>query len=217
MAKLPKAPDPDRLRAIEPALRRIGARQLWHRIYRRGGEHPTRWNTLRFHGPTNARFDHHLPNDLGEAQSQDRGILYLGGDALTCLAEVYQENREIDPNDRHPWLVSFRFEAALEVLDLTGTFPVQAGGSMKLVSGPRTFAQNWARGFWETWPNIDGLYYLSSMTNRPALALFERALDKHPFPETPLFHRSLNDPLLQVPIQEACKEIGYRLSPRTPF
>lgn len=55
----------------------------------------------------------------------------------TCIAEVYRENREVDTNDRHPWLVSFRLASAFTVLDLTETFPVRAGGSMKLVSGYR--------------------------------------------------------------------------------
>ena len=217
MPKLPTAPDVEHLRTIEPALREVGSRQLWHRIYRRGGEHPTQWNDFRFFGPTDARFDHHLPDDSGEAQLQDRGILYLASDAPTCLAEVYQENREVDPNDRHPWLVSFRLTSGLAVLDLTDTFALKAGGSMKLVSGPRAYARNWARGFYEAYTNIDGLYYLSSMTNRPVMALFERALAKSPLPDTPLFHRSLDSPLLLVPIQEACKDMGYRLTPKTQF
>ncbi len=88
---------------------------------------------------------------------------------------------------------------------------------MKLVSGPRAHARNWARAFYEAYSNIDGLYFPSSMTNRPTLALFERALEKSPLPDAPLFHRSLGSPLMLVPLQEACKDIGYRLSPRTPF
>ena len=217
MPKLPNAPDLNRLRAVEPALRTLDTRKLWHRVYRRGGEHPARWDALRFHGPTAARFDHHLPDDSAVAQLQNRGILYLAGDVPTCLAEVYQHNREVDPIDRHPWLVSFRLSAALTVLDLTETFAIRAGASMKLMSGPKPQARNWARGFYEAYSNIDGLYFLSSMTNRPVAALFERALQKRPFPATPLFHRSLGDPLLHIPIQEACKDIGYRFSPATAF
>ena len=47
----------------------------WARNLRHSGEHPTRWDALRFHAPTSARFDHHLPDDTGEAKLQDRGIL----------------------------------------------------------------------------------------------------------------------------------------------
>jgi hypothetical protein len=133
------------------------------------------------------------------------------------LAEVFQANREVDCQDRHPWLASFRFQSSLLLLDLTDTFPVRAGGSMKLVSGARRYSRNWARGFYEAYPDIDGIYFLSSMTNRPIVALFERALAKSPFPPTPLLHRSLADPLLLIPIQEACIDIGYRLSPDTGF
>lgn len=217
MPKLPNAPNLNRLRALESALRTLDTRKLWHGIYRRSGEHPTRWDALRFHGPTAARFDHHLPNDSGEAKLQDRGILYLASDVPTCLAEVCQDNREVDPIDRHPWLVSFRFGTALSVLDLTETFAIRAGASMKLMSGPKSQARNWARGFYEAYSNIDGLYFLSSMTNRPVAAIFERALDRRPFPDTPLFHRSLSDPLLHIPIQEACEDIGYSFSPATAF
>ncbi|MGI9305226.1 MAG: RES family NAD+ phosphorylase [Gammaproteobacteria bacterium] len=217
MAKLPRAPDPDRPRSITPALRELTDAQLWHRIYRRGGEHPTRWDALRYFGPTGARFDHHLLDDDGKPHTQDRGIIYLAGDIPTCLAEVFQNNREVDRQDRRPWLASLRFESTLVLLDLTDTFPVQAGGSMKLVSGARLYAQNWARGFYEAYAGIDGLYFHSSMTNRPVLALFERVLTKRPFPATPKFHRSLADPLLLIPIQEACVDIGYKLSPDTAF
>ncbi len=217
MPKLPNAPDLNHLRAIGPALRTLDTRKLWHRVYRRGGEHPTRWDALRFHGPASARFDHHVLDDTGKAKLQGRGILYLASDVPTCLAEVYQENREVDTNDRHPWLVSFRLASTLTVLDLTETFAVRAGCSMKLVSGPRPHAQNGARGFYDVYSNIDGLYFLSSMTNRPAAALFERALDRNPFPASPDFHRSLSDPLLHIPIQEACKDIDYRYSPAIRF
>ncbi|MGI9333112.1 MAG: hypothetical protein ACR2RL_08135, partial [Gammaproteobacteria bacterium] len=115
------------------------------------------------------------------------------------------------------WLVSFRFAASVMLLDLTDTFAVQAGGSMELVSGPRTYAQNWTQGFYYAHPNIDGVYFLSSLSNRPVMALFERALKNNPFPATRLFHRSLADPLMLIPIQEACKDIGYRFSPKSPF
>ena len=217
MPKLPIAPDPALLRAIEPVRKTLDTRQLWHRIYRRGGEHPNQWNAARHYGPTDSRFDHHILNDEGNAHVQRRGILYLASDIPTALAEAFQANREVDTIDRLPWLVSFRLVSPLTTLDLTDSFLIRAGGSMKLVSGPRAHARNWARAFYETYSDIDGLYFPSSMTNRPTLALFERALHRSPLPDTPLLHRSLGSPLMLVPLQEACKDIGYRLSPRTPF
>ena len=81
---------------------------------------------------------------------------------------------------------------------------------MKLVSGgPRTFAQNWSRAFYECYGSIEGIHYPSSLTNRPVMALNERVLEAPPFPETPLLHRALNDALLIDPIRGACRDVGY--------
>lgn len=167
---------------------------------------------MRHYGPTNARYDHHLPNAHGRPHTQERGVAYLAGDIPTCLAEVYQVNRTVDRKLDRPWLVSIKIEHPLQLLDLTGTFLVQAGGSMKLISGARSHARNWSRGFYAAYNAVDGLYYLSSMTNRPVLALYERALAKHPFPASPDFHRALDDPLLIDPLQEACVDIGYEFT-----
>lgn len=181
-----------------------------HRIYKRGGDHPTRWNELRYYGPTISRFDHHLLNEDGKPHTQSRGIVYLAGDIPTALAEVYQGNRTVDRKRDQPWLVSFELASDLTLLDLTDTFAVQTGASMKLISGARIHGQNWARGFYSIYGNIHGIFYLSSMTNRPVIALNERALEKTPFPLTPRFHRELKSPLLHIPIQEACADIGYQ-------
>ena len=80
---------------------------------------------------------------------------------------------------------------------------------MKLVSGPKTYAQNWSRDFYGCYDGIEGLYYPSSLTNRPAMALYERVLHSPPFPGTPRLHRALSDALLIDPIRGACQDIGY--------
>ena len=80
---------------------------------------------------------------------------------------------------------------------------------MKLVSGPRTYAQNWSRAFCACYEDIEGIYYPSSLTNRPAMVFYERALEFSPFPATPHFHRALDDALLIDPIRGACRDIGY--------
>lgn len=80
---------------------------------------------------------------------------------------------------------------------------------MKLVSGPKTYAQNWSRAFYACYGSIEGLYYPSSLTNRPAMALYERVLRRPPFPGSPLFHRALGDALLIDPVRGACQDIGY--------
>ena len=180
-----------------------------HRIYRRGGEHPTQWRRFRHYGPTSARFDHHHPDDAERSQEQTRGILYLAVDVSTALAEVFQERRTVDRFLQRPWLVSFKLANDLSLLDLTGTFCVRAGGSMKLVSGPAIYSQNWSRALYERYRSIHGLYYPSSLTNRPVIALYERVLAVNPFPETPGFHGKLSSPMLIEPIRHACRKIGY--------
>lgn len=209
MAKLPKTPDLERLRKLPPSLISLPAGTSLNRIYRRGGDHPTLWDDFRYHGPTAARFDHQERDAKGRAQEQTRGIIYFAADVPTSLAEVFQEDRTVDRFDSQPWLVSIKLANDVSLLNLTDTFCVQAGGSMKLVSGPSIYAQNWSRAFFERYEDIHGLYYPSSLTNRPAIALYERARGANPFPDTPRFHRALSDALLIEPLRNACKEIGY--------
>jgi hypothetical protein len=209
MPKLPNSPNLERLRELAPGLILIPAGTTVVRIYQRGGEHPTVWNRLRYFGPTGARFDHHLRDEEGRPHVQDRGILYLATDISTSLAEVFQASRTIDREGDKPWLVSFRLACDLSLLNLTDTFCVQAGGSMKLVSGPKLYAQNWSRAFYECYEEIHGIYFLSSLTNRPTIALYERALAVGPFPNSPRVHRGLDDVLLIETIRNASKEIGY--------
>ena len=76
MAKLPRAPDITRLRATPPSVITIGPDLLLHRIYKRGGTHPTLWNTFRNFGPV-SRFDHHLLDDNGDAHLQERRMLSM--------------------------------------------------------------------------------------------------------------------------------------------
>lgn len=80
---------------------------------------------------------------------------------------------------------------------------------MKLVSGPKTYAQNWSRAFYACYGSIEGIYYPSSLTNRSAMALYERVLHVPAFSETPCLHRALSDALLIDPIRGACQDIGY--------
>ena len=138
MAKLPRAPDITRLRATPPSVITIGPDLLLHRIYKRGGTHPTLWNTFRNFGPV-SRFDHHLLDDNGDAHLQERRMLYAASDVPTALAEYFQDDdRRINRFRDQPWLVSFRLPRQLQLLNLTDTFCVRAGASMKLTSGPFT-------------------------------------------------------------------------------
>jgi len=204
VVKLPIKPDWDRLRGLAPDLFTLRTGTTVHRIYRRGGAHPTLWNAFRYFGPTAARFDHQELDEAGNAYEQERGMLYFAVDIPTALAEVFQEKRTINRVMDRPWLVSLRVSCDLTLLNLTDTYCVRAGGSMKLVSGPTLYAQNWSRAFYDCYAGIHGLYYPSSLTNHPVIALYERALEVKPFPATPRFHRVLDDPLLPEPLRNAC-------------
>ncbi|MGI9286709.1 MAG: RES family NAD+ phosphorylase [Pseudomonadales bacterium] len=211
MPKLPNAPDLDRLRQLSPSLASIPAGTVVHRIYRRGGDHPTLWDAFRYFGPTSARFDHQLRDTDGKSHVQDRGVIYAATDIVTALAEVFQQKRTINRELDQPCLVSAALACELSLLDLTDTFAVRVGGSMKLASGATLYSQNWSRAFYECYPTIHGLYYPSSLSNRPVMALYERALPLRPFEEAPRFHRALRDALLLEPLRNASREIGYDL------
>lgn len=165
---------------------------------------------FRHFGPTSARFDHHLPGPDGEARQQDRGILYLALDGPTCIAEAFQKARTIDRKSGDPWLAGFRIRRDVALLDLTGTWPTRAGASMKIGSGPRPTAQRWSRAIYEAYPEIEGIYYGSSMrANEPCVALYERATDA--LPDRPLFNRSLDDPTWLEVLRNTAAELGYLL------
>lgn len=183
--------------------------QCGDRIYRRGGDFPTLWNAFRHFGPTAARFDHQLPDERGCGRVRDRGILYAATDIVTAIAEVFRQRRVIHRGPDAPWLVSATLARELVLLDLSDTFALRAGGSMKLVSGPTVYAQAWSRGFHDVHPDVQGIRFPSSLTNRPVVALYERAPVVGPFTPPPLFHRALHDALLLEPLRNAAREIGY--------
>ncbi len=211
MPKLPEPPPVSELGKIPPVEKELAIGTLLWRIYRRGGRHPTWWQTLRHFGPLNGRFDHHLPKPGGGSYFQERGIFYAAGDVVTCLAEVYQDTRAIHRNTGdQPWVVGFELASAVHLLDLTGVWPTRAGASMVLSSGPRPRARRWSRAIFDAYPSIQGLVYASSMhANQPVIALYERARDS--LPRHPLVHRPLNDPALLGGLDRAAVQLGYDL------
>lgn len=203
MAKLP---EPPRRLTIPAALRILPTGTMVWRVYFAAGPHPTAWSDLRWFGPTNSRFDHHDP----PARVQARGIMYGAAEPITCLAEVFQATRTIDRNANAPWLVAFTTTRRLQLLDLTGTWPTRAGASMAIHSGPRPKARRWSQTIYDAFPEVEGLWYASSMyANRGSLALYERA--RAAIPGAPLFHRALSDPALGSRLSAAAAMLGYRL------
>ena len=209
MPKVPSRPSQELLDSLDPEIRTIPAGSVIWRIYFRGGLHPTRWKEFRYVGPIDARFDHHVGN---EPARRDRAVLYAAADPVTCLAEVFQKTRVMNRWHKEPWLVGFETINPIRLLDLTGTFPARAGASMGLMAGPRSVSRTWARAFHDSYPEIDGLYYPSSMhANCPAMVLNERARKSDVVPEQTSFHRSLGDPAILSILRNAAHSLGYAL------
>jgi hypothetical protein len=192
--KFPEPPPVHRLALVAAAVRRIPAGTLFWRVYFRGGRYPSAWDGWRSFGPAaRGGFDHHLP----PASVQDRAVYYAAADVVTCIAEVFQDKRFVDLDRDEPWLVGVEMARPVRLLDLTGVWPTAAGASMAIASGLRARAQRWSRTIYEAYPDVEGLWYPSSMhANRPALMLYERAQGSLPAP--PAFHRALADPALRT-------------------
>ncbi len=206
MAKFPEPPPFEVLAKVPLETRQVPAGQVLWRLYFRGGLHPTFWNTFRAFGPTEARFDHHLP----PPRLQIRRILYGALEGPTCLAEVFQDARVIDRAARDPWLVGFELIRPLILLDLSGVWPTRAGASMSLSTGPRPRARRWALATYEAYPEVQGLFYPSSMHgNRAAVCLWERGAGA--MPPMPVFHRPLLDPALLPVLNRVARNLGYGL------
>ncbi len=208
----PRQPSHELLRKLKPAVKLIKPDQLLWRVYFRGGNHPTSWSDFHYFGPLDGRFDHHQPDKTGNPHIQKRGIVYTADIGATCIAEVFQRTRVIDRFRKEPWLVSFNTKNSIKLLDLSGMFATQAGTSMALMTGSRTIARRWAQAFYSAYPNLQGIYYPSSMYgNKPAIALNERAVKAGLLPGQPSFHRALSDNIMLTVIRNTAREIGYRI------
>jgi hypothetical protein len=107
-------------------------------------------------------------------------------------------------------LVVFALSEPVTLLDLRGTLATTVGASTAIHSGPRSRARAWARDLYEAYPNVQGIYYGSSMNgNAPAVALNERGHSA--MPRLPLFHRALNDDMLVDILQRIALRLSYGL------
>jgi hypothetical protein len=115
----------------------------------------------------------------------------------------------VDVGRRAPYLTGWRPTRVLTLLDLTETWPIRNGASHLLTSGPKSVCRAWARAVDTEWPDLDGLWSVSTMTGRPTVTLFTAAAAA--FPRRPAFSRPLASPALQGALATAAAEIGYRL------
>lgn len=210
MSKFPGPPGVEALRNIEPETLRLASNTLLARIYFSAGSHPSRWNQFRRFGPTAARWDHHLPDARGQPAEHDRAVLYCAPDVDTCVSEVFQATRRIDRVRDAPTLVIFTLREPITLLNLRGAFATTIGASTAIHSGPRSRTRAWARQLYEAYPDLQGVYYGSSMNGHaPAVVLNERA--RASIPEQPQFHRALNDDMLIEVLQRVALRLSYGL------
>ena len=208
MAERLPAPPP-RLRDVAPCQSEVfvleAGTPVWRLYCRR--PHGTSWSAFRHAGPSvHARFDHHLDERTG------RSILYAADHPATCIAEVFQETRAIDPYAANvPRLAEFAFVADLRLLDVAGPWITRAGGSMAINAGLREAARRWSRAIYEAFPDIHGLRYASSMhANQPCYAFYDRAAPSTA--SAPLFDEQLSHPELETLLDDAARTLGYTLA-----
>ncbi len=203
-----KFPDPDLARissaGAEPTPLSEGS--LWWRVYFVGGRYPTVWNAFRRFGPVaTARFDHHLEPPALQA----RGVLYAAESVGVCIAEVFQTTRRV-AFDGNPHLVGFRLARDVVVLNLCGLWPTRAGASQAIASGPRPRSRRWARSIANTFDQVEGLLYRSSMHGGDhAIALWDCPDALADEPEIDL---DLADPRLVGGLFRTSTDLGYSVA-----
>ena len=204
--KLPLPPNPKELEFQPEHLRVVTVETVLWRVHRTSGEHIVPWNQLRHWGPApTMRFDPHDP----PARVQDRGVSYAALSVPTALAEVFQRTRMINTRRGSPYLTAWSPARGLTLLDLTGTWPIQAGASYAINSGRRDHCRAWARAIHTVRPDLDGLWHHSSMTGGDAVTLFTHAADS--FPDRPRLSLPLDHPGLRSHLLAAASQIAYRV------
>lgn len=185
----------------------VGTRLV--RIYHRSGKYPATWDGFRHFGPTTSRFDHHIEPQ----RVQVRGILYAATgpqSVATVLAEVFQATRVIERMRNEPWLAIFDLQREIQLLDTSSSWPVRAGGNMAINSGVRSMSRAWSRAIYDGYAAVEGIWYPSSLTNQPCVALYERAAGA--IPSRPMFNEPLGSPKLRAGLLRHAKDINYVVS-----
>lgn len=215
MDHLPRSPGAPALSAIPPAVHVLPSGSDIVRIWFSGSRYASGFEHFRDFGPTNSRFDHHLPDGAGRPTSGARAILYAIDAAadphalMSALAEVFQDTRTIDLTVGGPRLTVFRTVRDLALLDLTGHWTTRAGASAGLSSGPRAITREWSRDLYTAYPHLDGLRYRSAMSGGSSLslALYERSGSA--MPAAPIVDRPLKHAALRLNLVRAARTLGY--------
>jgi hypothetical protein len=212
------APDTAAIEAAVPRLKGKSKEVLvlkpgdkFVRVHRVAGPHPTAWDQFRFWGPTQSRFDHHLPPPSDE----ERGILYAahGSTSFTvAIAEYFQDDSgagvgPIDPLLYSPMITLFTIAEEIPLLDLDSGWVTRAGGNQAIKTGPRDVARDWARAIYDLHQDkVLGLAYGSSVWGPGrCVALWETASDM--LPADPSWSRLMSDPALGSAIAKSAEDL----------
>lgn len=216
MARLPQPPTPTvmktLLRVSEDIVAVHSATRLV-RVFAAGGAHRQRWNSFRHTGPLpHARFDPHPVGPDGRpTTTTEHGSLYFGLSVRTSVAEVFQDSSIVDRSTRRPHLVVLRPRRTLRLLDLAGLWPTRAGASQEISSGPKIVTQAWGRAIRAAHPELDGVWYRSSMdSGEPAICLWDPPAGTA-MPDAPDVLLPLDYPGLDLPLARICNELNYTL------
>lgn len=205
MVKLPRHPGPLSINDSDltdwPHPRMV-------RIHGSIGANTLPWYRLRHFGPTANRFD---PHPLPAGNHPDFAVTYTAGTVDTALAEVFQRGRIMDPSaPNSPYLTIWAPQRPLRLVDLRGDWPIRAGASHVLNTGPLPVCRQWAHAIAVHPQHVDGVLYCSSMTGADAAALFLPAADS--FPRSPELSLPLSDPGLVGVLAGAAERIGYAIT-----
>ncbi len=210
MAKLPRSPGVRRMREEGAEESVLPSGTLLFRLYFRSGDRHGSWDGFRGFGPlASARFDHHPPP---QGDHPNLGILYAAAEIKTCVAEAFQNTRNINLRRREPWLVGFELAQEVRLPTLLGNWPTRMGASTEISSGRRDVAREWSRDIHAAYPELDGILYASSMNaSREALALYKRGASA--IPTRPALHEPLTHPGLRADLERFKDDLGYGLIP----
>lgn len=204
--KVPRRPPAPLTRNPEDLVAYSGP--LW-RIAATVGPHVLKWDALRAFGPLRTmRWDPHRPPP---SVQPDRAVTYVAPDVVTVVAERFQKYRELDPNTGAPYLYGFLPTRPLELLDLTGDWPIRNGAAHSLNAAPKSTCRAWAAAILDRWPTLDGLQCRSTMDGRVTFVLFPASVSA--YPANPDFAAPLTQGDTFARLATAARRVGYRVLP----
>ncbi|WNM27357.1 RES family NAD+ phosphorylase [Demequina capsici] len=198
-----KVPQKPGALSFEPADLMTYDGPLW-RIVRTTGLYTHAWNDGRAWGPLPAmRWDPHHPPASGQP---DRAVLYMATTVKAAVAEAWARKRRIDVRTGSPIVVRATPAQPLDLLDLTGDWPIRNGGGASLPHAPLPVCRTWARAILDARPDLDGLYSSSTMTG-VNVTLFPAGIAK--LPSSPDMAAPAIDVKVRALLEAIASEIGY--------